>query len=173
MHLHYHHHYLLDWYPGKNNLSATHNQKYIKLIMPLQLMWLQHTIRDSPFHTHWTRNREMGPHLSELEVEKDRPGKGRTDGKEKCSCIRRQTWKGETTFFMAASSRRILVRTGPKWNGELLYILTLQGTGANSSPIYLWKLQNQEHHKINMESFCVTKKRPTRSEKTKPQTSNR
>ena len=23
----------------------------------------------------------------------------------------------------------------------------LQGTGANSSPIYLWKLQNHEHHK--------------------------
>ena len=38
MHLHYHHHHLLDWYPGKNNLSVTHNQKYIKLIMPLQLM---------------------------------------------------------------------------------------------------------------------------------------
>ena len=77
MHLHYHHHHLLDWYPGKNNLSVTHNQKYIKLIMPLQLMWLQHTIRHSPFHTHWTRKREMGPHLSELEVEKDREGRDR------------------------------------------------------------------------------------------------
>lgn len=136
-HLHYHHHYLLDWYPGKNNLSVTHNQKYIKLIMPLQPMWLQHTIHDS---WKWKRT-----------------GKGETDGKEKCSCIRRQTWKGETTFFMAASSRRVLVRTGPKWNGELLYILTLQGTGANSSPIYLWKLQNHEHHKYGKFLFCEEK----------------
>ena len=32
----------------------------------------------------------------------------------------------------AADIQRILTRTGPKWYAELLFILGLQGTGANS-----------------------------------------
>ena len=40
--------------------------------------------------------------------------------------------KGRDKQFTAASSQRILTRTGQKWDAELLFILALQGTGANS-----------------------------------------
>ena len=38
------------------------------------------------------------------------------------------TWASAITRFC---TRRILTQTGPKWDAELLFILTLQGTGAN------------------------------------------
>ena len=87
-------------------------------------------IQDSPFHAHWVRDGEMGPQSSELEVEKGSEEK--VKGREK---------------FTAGSSQRILTWTGPKWNVELSFILTLQATSANSSAMYLLKLQNYQQHK--------------------------
>ena len=47
----------------------------------------------------------------------------------------------------------------------------LQGTGANSSPIYLLKLQNHEHHKYGKLSHC--EKKANKEWENKPQTSIR
>ena len=88
-------------------------------------------IQDSPFHARWVRDGEMGPQSSELEVEKS--------SEEKV--------KGRDSNSRLGSSQRILKWTGPKWNAELSFTLTLQATGANSSPMYLLKLQNYEQHK--------------------------
>ena len=171
MHLHYHHHYLLDWYPGKNNLLVTHNQKYIKLIMPQQLMWLQHTICNCPFHSsHWRRDREMGPHLSELEVEKDR--KGRDWWKREVQLHSKAKVKGRDNIFHGCQQSKDSYANCTKMKCRaLMYTLGCKGL-VQIAHLYIcesYKTMNT----TNMESFCVAKIKPTRSEKTKPQNSNR
>ena len=155
MHLHDYHHNLLDWYRGKNTLLVTHKQKYIQLIMPLQLMWPQHTICNSPFHTHWLRDREMGPR----EWVGSGKGQGREGLREKGStdALGHKCERASQHYSRLPGVEGFFVRTGPKSNAELLCILTLQGTGANSSPIYLLTLQNHEHHKYG-KLLCCEKK---------------
>ena len=59
-------------------------------------------------------------------------GQGRESGKREARPHKEGYVKGRDKQFRAASSQRILTRTGQKLDAEFLFILVLQGTGSNS-----------------------------------------
>ena len=87
------------------------------------------------------KRRRYVPALCELDMKKEgvRGGGG---GKGKRKARRRQKERERKRNATVADNRGILTRTRPKLNAELLFILALQGTGANSILFSRWKLSD-------------------------------
>ena len=92
-------------------------------------VWLAYYSRQSLSRS-LNKKQRNGTALEWVGSGKDREGK--EGGKREAPPRKVRYVKGRDKQFTAASSQRILTRTGQKWDAELLFILALQGTGANS-----------------------------------------
>ena len=171
MHLHYHHHQLLDWYPGKNNLSVTHIKPKVHKTdyAPTTDVTTAYYSRQSLSHSLNKKQRNGAT----LEWVGSGKGQGRAGpmGKRSAAALGGKRERERQHFSWLPAVEGFLCELGQN-EMESSYIYSLCKGLVQIAHLYIcesYKTMNT----TNMESFCVTKKRPTRSEKTKPQTSNR